>query len=121
MNACELLTADEVGAALGQQVSPGTNAPANMPNVCNFTAADGKIVNTALYEQGGATMLPMMMPQPTEVPGLGDRAAWYGMGRIFGVLKGDKLFTVQFVGFTEPDTQTLERAKAIAGAAAARF
>lgn len=120
-NACELVTAAEVQAALGQPVGDGTNAPQGTPNVCNFTAADGKVVNVVLYEQGGATMLPMMMPQPQDVPGIGDRAAWYGMGRIFGVLKGDTLLTVQFVGFTEPDTDTLERAKQIATTAAGRF
>jgi hypothetical protein len=43
----------------------------------------------------------MMMPQPTEVPGIGDRAAWYGMGRIFGALKGDTLLTLQFVGYVD--------------------
>jgi hypothetical protein len=121
VNACEIVTTADVQQALGQPVGEGTSAPQNTPNICNFTAADGKVVSTVLYEQGGAAMLPMMMPQPTEVPGLGDKAAWYGMGRIFGVLKGDTLLTIQFVGFTEPDTQTLERARAIAQGAVGRF
>jgi hypothetical protein len=121
MNACEIVTSAEVAAALGAEVMDGTNAPANVPNVCNFAAAGGQQVSVVLYEQGGEAMLPMMMPQPTDVPGIGDKAAWYGMGRIFGVLKGDRLLTIQFIGFTETDTQTLERARSIASAVVERF
>ncbi len=48
-------------------------------------------------------MMPMMMPQATDVPGIGDKTGWYGMGKIFGMLKGDTLLTIQFVGYlTEP-------------------
>jgi hypothetical protein len=121
MNTCDIVTSADVSAALGTEVMDGTNAPANVPNVCNFASAGGQQVSVVLYEQGGAAMLPMMMPQPTEVPGLGDKAAWYGMGRIFGVLKGDRLLTIQFVGFTEPDTETLERARTIASAVVEKF
>ena len=121
MEACSLVTKEEVEAALGETVSDGTSAPANQPTVCNFTAASGKQVGLVVYSPGGATMMPMMMPQPVDVPGIGDKAAWYGMGRIFGVLKGDTLVTFQFVGYTEPDTATLERAKSLATAAAGRF
>ena len=74
-----------------------------------------------LYEQGGEQMYPMMMPQPVDVRGLGDKAGWYGMGKLLGVLKNGVLLTVQFVGFIEADDQTLERARAIASAAVARM
>ena len=67
-------------------------------------------------------MMPMMMPQgAVDVAGLGEKAQWYGMGRIIGVLKGDLLLTVQFIGYTEADTETLTRAKAIASAAIGRL
>jgi hypothetical protein len=65
-------------------------------------------------------MLPMMMPQPQEVPGLGDKAAWYGMGRIFGVLKRDTLLTIQFVGYVD-ENQCFEAAKKLAEIAAPKL
>jgi hypothetical protein len=124
MDACSLVTKDEVEAALGEPVNEGTSAPANIPNVCNFvTVADAeKTVSVVLYSPGGGTMLPMMMPQGAmDVPGLGDQARWYGMGRIIGVLKGDTLVTFQFVKFVEDDSATMERAKQLATAAAGRI
>ena len=119
MEACALFSAADMQAALGEPFHEGTNAPQNQPNICTFTSQDGvgKNVSVVIYEQGGAAMLPMMMPQPTEVPGFGDRAAWYGMGRIFGVLKGDKLLTLQFVGYVD-ENQCFEAAKQLAGKAA---
>src|SRR3712207_4896706 len=112
MEACSLVTAADVAEALGEPFHEGTNAPANQPTVCNFTAqaGGGKSVSMVIYSPGGATMFPMMMPQPQEVPGLGDRAAWYGMGRIFGVLKGDTLLTIQFVGYVD-EAQCFNAAK----------
>lgn len=124
MEACSLVTKDEVEAALGEAVQDGTSAPANVPTVCNFnTAADAeKNVNLVLYSPGGQTMLPMMMPAGSvDVPGLGDQAKWYGMGRIIGVLKGDTLVTIQFTKFIEDESATMERAKQLATAAAGRF
>ncbi|HYH28234.1 MAG TPA: hypothetical protein VEA19_05615 [Actinomycetota bacterium] len=121
MVACELVTQEEVQAALGEPVGPGSPAPQNQPTICNFSTASGKQLSMVIYSPGGATMFPMMMPQPQEIPGIGDKAAWYGMGRIFGVLKGDTLLTLQFVGYTEGDQETLERARQLATAAAGRF
>jgi hypothetical protein len=122
MEACSLVTAADVEAAMGEPFQEGTSAPANQPTVCNFAAKAGgdKSVGLVIYSPGGATMLPMMMPQPTDVPGIGDKAAWYGMGRIFGVLKGDSLLTIQFVGYTD-ENQCLEAAKKLAGVAAPKL
>ena len=123
MEACSLVTKDEVEVAL-ESVNEGTSAPANVPTVCNFTtvADPDKNVSVVLYSPGGGTMLPMMMPQGSvDVPGLGDQAKWYGMGRIIGVLKGDTLVTFQFPKFTEDDSATMDRAKQLATAAAARL
>src|SRR5918996_3635571 len=124
MEACSLVTKDEVEVALGEPVNEGTSAPANVPTVCNFTtvADPDKNVSVVLYSPGGGTMLPMMMPQGSvDVPGLGDQAKWYGMGRIIGVLKGDTLVTFQFTKFTEDDSATMDRAKQLATATAARL
>ena len=115
MEACSLFTAADVTAAMGEEFHDGTSAPTNQPTVCNYTSkvGAGKSVGCVIYSPGGATMLPMMMPQPMDVPGIGDKAAWYGMGKIFGVLKGDTLLTIQFVGFFD-DNQCLEAAKQLA-------
>jgi hypothetical protein len=122
MEACSLLTAADVEAALGEPFDEGVSAPPNPPTVCNFfaKAGGGKSMNLVVYSPGGAAMLPMMMPQPTEVPGIGDRAAWYGMGRIFGVLKGDTLLTLQFVGYVD-EAQSFEAAKKLAEIAAPKL
>jgi len=124
VDACSLLTKDEVEASVGETVHDGTSAPANVPTVCNFTmTADAeKNVSMVLYSPGGATMLPMMMPAGSvDISGLGDQAKWYGMGRIIGVLKGDVLVTIQFTKFIEDESATMERAKQLATAAAGRF
>jgi hypothetical protein len=65
-------------------------------------------------------MLVMMMPHHRRFPGIGDRAAWYGMGRIFGGLKGDTLLTIQFVA-TSTRNQCFEAAKKVAGIAAPKL
>ena len=119
MEACALFTAADMEAAIGEPFHDGTSAPTNQPNVCTYTskAEVGKNVSVVLYEQSGAMMMPMMMPQPTDVPGIGDRAAWYGMGRIFGVLKGDTLLTLQFTSFLD-ENQCFEAAKQLAQKAA---
>lgn len=122
MEACSLLTAADLEEALGEPFEDGTSAPANQPTVCNFNAkaGGGKNVSMVIYSPGGATMLPMMMPQPVDVPGIGDKAAWYGMGRIFGTLKGDTLLTIQFTGFLD-ENQCLEAAKQLASMAAPKL
>ena len=122
MEACSLVSAADLEAALGEPFEEGTTAPANMPNICNFFSKEtrDRNVNMVLYSPGGAAMLPMMMPQPTEVPGFGDQAAWYGMGRIFGVLKGDTLLTMQFTGYPD-EAKCLEAAKQLAGIAAPKL
>jgi hypothetical protein len=122
MEACSLVTAADLEAALGEPFEEGTTAPANMPNICNFfsTATKDRNVSMVLYAPGGAAMLPMMMPQPTDVPGFGDRAAWYGMGRIFGVLKGDTLLTMQFTGYPD-EAACFEAAKKLAAIAAPKL
>ena len=119
MEACSMLTAADMEAALGEPFHDGTSAPTNQPTVCTFTSKEGvgKNVSLVIYSPGGTAMLPMMMPQPTEVPGIGDRAAWYGMGRIFGVLKGDTLLTLQFTGYAD-ENQCFEAAKQLAEKAA---
>jgi len=122
MEACSLVSAADLEAALGEPFEEGTTAPANMPNICNFFSKEtsDRNVNMVMYSPGGAAMLPMMMPQPTEVPGFGDQAAWYGMGRIFGVLKGDTLLTMQFTGYPD-EAKCLEAAKQLAGIAAPKL
>ncbi|MDQ4005646.1 MAG: hypothetical protein M3135_05010 [Actinomycetota bacterium] len=114
-----MLSAADMEAALGEPFHDGTNAPQMQPNICTFTSKEGvgKNVSMVIYSPGGAAMLPMMMPQPTDVPGIGDKAAWYGMGRIFGVLKGDSLLTLQFVGYPD-ENQCFEAAKQLAQKAA---
>jgi len=122
MEACSLVSAADLEAALGEPFEEGTTAPANMPNICNFFSKEtsDRNVNMVMYSPGGAAMLPMMMPQPTEVPGFGDQAAWYGMGRIFGVLKADTLLTMQFTGYPD-EAKCLEAAKQLAGIAAPKL
>ena len=122
METCSLVTAADVQAAVGEAFAEGTSAPANMPNICNFTAAadPSRTVSLVVYSPGGATMLPMMMPQPQEVPGIGDRAAWYGMGRIFGVLKGDTLLTIQMTGYVD-EAQCFRAAQQLASIAAPKL
>ena len=122
MEACSFVTAADVAEALGEPFSEGTNAPANMPSVCNFTAQSGggKSVSLVIYSPGGAMMFPMMIPSPQEVPGLGDRAAWYGAGRIFGVVKGDTMLTIQIAGFID-EAQCFNAAKQLAEKAAPKL
>ncbi|MGH2686278.1 MAG: hypothetical protein ACRDJP_12500 [Actinomycetota bacterium] len=117
--ACALFTAADVEAALGEPFHDGTNAPQMQPNVCTYTAKEGvgKNVSVVIISPGGSAMLPMMLPQATDVPGIGDKTAWYGMGRIIGVLKGDALLTLQFVGYPD-ENQCFEAAKQLAEKAA---
>lgn len=107
--ACMLVTEGEVGAAMKQPVTASADDPLGDPSPsvqgCDFNSA-GSAFTTIIYFQAGAEFVYDSLHSTAEangvqsVPGLGDRAFTYvganGPGVV--VVKGDKLFSLEFNG-----------------------
>ena len=118
---CSLLTKEEVGTVLGQEVSEVKVRSAPKPN-CQYSVGDGAVtvfVFTDPSAAGGFQTGKTMQDVHTEaVTGLGNEAYWTPDIKTLNVLKGNVYFTVQFYGVSSGSKETM---KALAQKAATRL
>lgn len=116
-DACKLLTPEEVGAAVGAAMAPGTALNGPTSSNCKWLqqGVDGLKAITVIVStksasgfETGKTALP-----PTPVQGIGDEAYFSGKSLSYMVLsakKGDKALTVTVRGLKDlPAVQTAEK------------
>ena len=99
VDACSLLTPDEVGAAVGMpaSVDPGHSNVSE----CEWAVGDpelGKTVTLSLVSQSEYDIFKGQ--SPVAVSGLGDEAYW-GMVYVLGVRSGNRAFHIQIVTFQD--------------------
>ncbi len=99
-DACALLTAKQVGAALGVPVGAGAHVAANFKKTCtwNSTTPDGGFVTLMLQEAGGFEggkqlgQIPSKTVSLTSISGVGDDAYYLAVGEQVGlVVKKDNV------------------------------
>jgi hypothetical protein len=118
---CSLLTIEEVGTVLDQQVSGAKVRPSPRPN-CHYSVGEGSVnvfVFTDATAAGGFQAGKTMQDAHTEaVSELGDDAYWSPDIKTLNVLKGKTYFTIQFYGVSSGSKETM---KTLAQKAAARL
>lgn len=119
--ACDLITADEVAAALNlsSTVRPDSNINgANaVVNYCVYSAAGVEVLGISYQRTGGEPVFETWKSQSgtQAVPGLGDQAVWDPVQKTLFLLKGASLVDVS------GGSMTLETAKALAAIIVARM
>ena len=96
---CELITKDELAAAFGVPSVSTTEIP-GPPDTCVVNSDQNRPLGTWVLAPigGGATYGALVLPgQSSEVPGLGDRAAFVDNVGLM-ILKGDTLLTIGVAG-----------------------
>ena len=113
-DACVLLTESEVGIAMKQAVAANEDDPAGFPGAqgCQFSGA-GSAYTNVMYVQANSAFFYQSFHDTAEAngvqtaAGLGDRAFSYmgdnGPGVV--VVKGDKLFAIEFNGVGDGPTE----------------
>ena len=118
---CSLLTKEEVGTVLGQEVSEAKVRSSPKPN-CQYSVGEGSVtvfVFTDPSAAGGFQTGKTMQDVHTEVvTGVGSEAYWSPDIKTLNVLKGNIYFTVQFYGVSSGSKETM---KALAQKAATRL
>ena len=118
---CSLITKEEVGTVLGQEVSEAKVRSSPRPN-CQYSVGEGSVtvfVFTDATAAGGFQAGKTMQDAHTEVvSGIGDEAYWSPDIKTLNVLKGNIYFTVQFYGVSSGSKETM---KALAQKAASRL
>lgn len=121
LDPCSLLTKEEVGTVLGQEVSDAKVRSSPKPN-CQYSVGEGSVtvfVFTDPSAAGGFQTGKTMQDVHTEVvTGVGNEAYWSPDIKTLNVLKGNTYFTVQFYGVSSASKETM---KALAQKAAARL
>jgi hypothetical protein len=119
-HACDLLTAEEVSAAVGLEVGEGRDYLAAAPDAtqCEWMATDGGTVYAEVLTEGGQGYYeavtfgiddPDAAFQAEEVEGIGDEAVFDDLG-VLQVVDGDNYVSVQIVFFpSEIDDLTAAR------------
>jgi hypothetical protein len=105
-DACLLVTEAEVGTAMKQGVVANEEDPAGSPGQgCEFNGVTDAYTDVMYFQASGAVVYDEFHATAEAngvqaVPGLGDRAFSYvgGNGPGLVVVKGDKLFTLEFSG-----------------------
>jgi hypothetical protein len=114
--ACPLVTTAQVSEAIGSPMQDGVGQGGDGAyDVCDWTAVSGTpSVTLNFYKQDAQQYYDIVLGEPTDVPGIGDKARWTP-GRL-EVLQGNYYFTV-FVSIKlgTPDAELLAAAKAVAG------
>jgi hypothetical protein len=114
--ACPLVTTAQVSEAIGKPMQDGVGQGGDGAyDVCDWTAVSGTpSVTLNFYKQDAQQYYDIVLGEPTDVPGIGDKARWTP-GRL-EVLQGNYYFTV-FVSIKlgTPDAELLAAAKAVAG------
>ena len=118
---CSLLTKEEVGTVLGQEVSEAKVRSSPKPN-CQYSVGQGSVtvfVFTDPSATGGFQTGKTMQDVHTEVvTGVGNEAYWSPDIKTLNVLKGNVYFTVQFYGVSSGSKETM---KALAQKTATRL
>ena len=118
---CSLLTKEEIGSVLGQEVSEAKVRSSPRPN-CQYSVGDGSVtvfVFTDATAAGGFQAGKTMQDAHTEVvSGVGNEAYWSPDIKTLNVLKGNIYFTVQFYGVSSGSKETM---KALAQKASTRL
>jgi hypothetical protein len=114
--ACPLVTSAQVSEAIGTEMSDGVGQGGDdgAYDVCDWKAVRGTpFVTLNFYKQDAQEYWDIVLGEPTDVPGIGDKARWVP-GRL-EVLQGNYYFTV-FVSLNlgTPDAELLAAAKAVA-------
>ena len=118
---CSLLTKEEVGTVLAQEVSEAKVRSSPRPN-CQYSVGEGSVtvfVFTDATAAGGFQAGKTMQDAHTEVVSdVGDEAYWSPDIKTLNVLKGNIYFTVQFYGVSSGSKETM---KAVAQKASTRL
>jgi hypothetical protein len=108
---CSLLSKEEVGTVLGQEVSDATVRSSPRPN-CQYSVGEGTVtvfVFTDPSAAGGFQAGKTMQDAHTEVvSGVGNEAYWSPDIKTLNVLKGNIYFTVQFYGVSSGSKETMK-------------
>jgi hypothetical protein len=121
--ACDLVTADELAAALSlsSTVNPDPNIQGSNGDVnyCVYRAGGREVMGTSYRKDGGGPVFAAWKSNAGVQPvaGLGDEAVWDPTQSILYILKGSRLVSLD--GMSTP--LTLEAAKAIGAIAADRM
>ena len=107
---CSLLTREEIGATLGQQVTQANLRSSPRPN-CNYTVGDGSVTVFVFNDPSAAgafhTGRRMQDLQTEPVTGVGDQAYWSPGIKTLNVVKGQVYFTVQFYAISSGSRETM--------------
>lgn len=107
---CSLLTKEEVGTVLGQEVSAAKFRNSPRPN-CQYSVGEGSVtffVFTDPSAAGGFQTGKTMQDVHTEVvTDVGNEAYWSPDIKTLNVLKGNVYFTVQYYGVSSGSKETM--------------
>jgi hypothetical protein len=105
--ACGLVSDEEVGKAVGQQVSEEAESSPDLPPRCNYVNGEHKVLVTVAYDASNAqedmkhfesAVGVMEGPGSTlpELAGIAERASWYGPGATLVAVRksGSEFFSV---------------------------
>ena len=115
VEACSLLTAQEVSEALAQEVAEGKPSLATNANAsaCEWSGGSVSAILEVLTQGGAAWYDSVNFGQEDEpVEGIGDKAGFDDIG-VLDVLAGDKMLSLQIILFFS-DVDELEAAKSLA-------
>jgi hypothetical protein len=119
VEACSLLTAQEVSEALAQEVAEGKPSLATNANAsaCEWSGGSVSAILEVLTEGGAAWYESVNFGQDDEpdkepVEGIGDKAVFDDIG-VLDVLEGDRMLSLQIILFFS-EVDELEAAKSLA-------
>lgn len=103
VHACELLTPEDVSAAVGFTVGAGRDYLAGARGATQCEWAGTGVVYAAVLTKGGeawfkAVHIPNAALPEVEVPGLGDKALYSNDQNTVDVVSGDTYISVQIIG-----------------------
>ena len=103
VHACDLITPEEVSAAVGFTVGPGRDYLAVARGATQCEWAGNGVVYAEVLTKGGeswfrAVHIPNSSLPEVEVPGLGDKAFYSNDQNTVDVVSGDRYVSVQIIG-----------------------
>jgi hypothetical protein len=120
---CELITKEELASAFGVP-SVSTTEILGPPDTCVVNSDENRPLGAWIVAPtgGGAVYGALVLPgQSSDVPGIGDRAAFVDNTGLL-ILKGDTLLTISVAGGSDlSDDQAKEVQKQLGGFAAGRM
>jgi hypothetical protein len=114
--ACELITPEEVAAALGTGALTSTGGQVGPQTFCDYRTASGDAVMTSYMQPGAGGMWSVFEGslQTEPVSGLGDKAMFEPSTKLLFVLKGDTFFNVFIATVGLAAADALEQEKRLA-------